>query len=244
MLKKTKNDKTSVSAIVVAAGSGKRMNMKENKIFADVDGRPVIFYSLFALSKSDFIDEIIIVTKEEYILLVSDIVRVYDIKKVSKIIPGGKTRTESVKNGLIQAKGDFVAVHDGARPCVKTSDIDKTIKVAKKTFAAALGTKVFDTLKKTDENGKICNTVDRNNIWQVQTPQVFRKDLLVYAYENGDTNNATDDCMLLESLNTPVYMVEGHRDNLKITVFDDLKLAEKNLAEEEENENWKRIWCA
>lgn len=241
MFEKIKGDKSTVSAIVVAAGSGTRMNINKNKIFAEINGRPVIYYSLFALSNSELIDEIIIVTKEEYILLVSDIVKIYDIKKVSKIIPGGKTRTESVKNGLLSAGCDFVAIHDGARPCVKTSDIDKTVKAAKTKLSAALGTRVVDTLKRTDENGKICNTVDRNNLWQVQTPQVFKKELLIYAYENGDTDNATDDCMLLESVNTPVYMVEGHRDNIKITVSGDLECAEKILAEEEENENWKRI---
>lgn len=241
MLKKSNEGKAVVSAVVVAAGSGTRMNMKENKIFADVNGRPVVYYSLFALSKSEFIDEIIIVTKEEYILLMSDIVKAYDIKKVTKIIPGGKTRTESVKNGISEAAGDFVAVHDGARPCVKTDDIDKTVNTAKKFFAAALGVKAVDTLKKTDKDGKIVSTVDRENIWQVQTPQVFKKDILLYAYENGDTGNKTDDCMLLEDLNIPVYMTEGHRDNIKITVSDDLELAGKILSEEEENENWKRI---
>ncbi len=223
------NVKSKVSAIVAAAGDGLRMNIQKSKQVVEICGKPVIAHSLLALQSSDYIGEIIIVTRECDILLISDIVKAFDVSKVTHIVKGGKTRTESVKNGLDIAKYDYVAIHDGARPCVRPEHIDKTIEDAIKTGAAALGCPVIDTLKRVDEQNIITQTVDRSALWQIQTPQVFKKDLILKAYENQDTTGATDDCMLVESAGAKVTMTEGERSNIKITYPSDIALAEAIL---------------
>ena len=218
-------NKQSVSAIVVAAGSGTRMKIPTRK-------QLVIAHTLKAFEKTDVIDEIIIVTKEEDILLMWDIVKEFGISKVTEIVKGGKTRTDSVKTGLIASKGNYVAIHDGVRPCIKPIHIENTVKKAMETGAAALGCPVTDTLKKVDDNSVITDTVSREYLWAIQTPQVFKKDLLIKAYDEGITSGATDDCMLLESIGVKVSMVEGDRSNIKVTVQDDIDLVSSLLAKE------------
>ncbi len=193
---------------------------------------PVIAHTLKAFENTDIIDEIVIVTKEEDILIMWDIAKEFGFSKVTQIIKGGATRTDSVKNGLLTAKGEFVAVHDGVRPCITPRLIEDVVKTAIKTGAAALGCAVTDTLKKVDENGYITNTIDRDSLWAIQTPQVFKKDLLLRAYKEGNTDGATDDCMLLESIGIRVAMVEGNRSNIKVTVGEDIELASSILAKE------------
>ena len=231
MLNFSKKSKT-VSAIIVAAGSGTRMKIPTRKQLVEINDMPVIAHTLTAFENADIIDEIIIVTKEEDILIMWDIAREFKISKVTEIVKGGATRTESVKNGLNASKGEIVAIHDGVRPCIKSDYIEKTVKKAIETGAAALGCPVTDTLKKVDENGIIRDTVSRENLWAIQTPQVFEKKLLVRAYDEGNTENATDDCMLLESIGVKVCMVEGDRSNIKVTVQDDIDLVSSILLKE------------
>lgn len=223
-----------VSAIIVAAGSGTRMKIPTRKQFVEINDMPVIAHTLTAFENTDIIDEIIIVTKEEDILIMWDIAREFKISKVTEIVKGGATRTESVRNGLNASKGEVVAIHDGVRPCIKSEYIEKTVKKAMETGAAALGYPVTDTLKNVHDNGIIKDTVSRENLWAIQTPQVFEKELLVKAYDQGNTENATDDCMLLESIGVQVYMVEGDRSNIKVTVQNDIELVSAILAKENE----------
>lgn len=221
-----------VSAIIVAAGNGTRMKIPKRKQLVEINDMPVIAHTLTAFENTDIIDEIIIVTKEEDILIMWDIAREFKISKVTEIVKGGATRTDSVKNGLETAKGNIVAIHDGVRPCIKPEHITKTVKKAMETGAAALGCPVTDTLKKVDESGNITDTVSRKNMWTIQTPQVFEKELLMKAYNEGNTEGATDDCMLLESIGIKVAMVEGNRSNIKVTVQDDIDLVSAILAKE------------
>lgn len=221
----------SVTAIIAAAGNGTRMNIKNSKQLIEVEDMPVIAHTLCAFQQSGLVDEIVIVTRESDLLVMADIAKEFGITKVTHIIKGGETRTESVKNGIDCAKGDFVAIHDGARPCIKTEHIDLTVKKAFETKAAALGCPVADTLKRVDENGFIVETVDRNNMWQIQTPQVFEKDLIKKAYKEADTNGATDDCMLVEAIGVKVAMVQGDKSNIKVTLQDDVGLAAAILRE-------------
>lgn len=226
--------KQTVSAIIVAAGSGTRMKIPQKKQLVEINDMPVIAHTLRAFDNTDIIDEIIIVTKEEDILIMWDIVKAFEITKVTEIVKGGATRTDSVKNGLNVAKGEFVAIHDGVRPCVKPVHIENTVKKAMETGAAALGCPVTDTLKKVDEDGIITDTVNREGLWAIQTPQVFKKDLLIKAYDEGNTEGATDDCMLLESIGIKVSMVEGDRSNIKVTVQEDIDLVSSILTKENE----------
>ncbi len=218
-----------VSAVIVAAGSGTRMNIPKRKQLVEINDMPVIAHTLTAFENTDIIDEIIIVTKEEDILIMWDIAKAFEISKVTEIVAGGATRTDSVKNGLNSAKGEIVAIHDGVRPCIKPEHIEKTVKKAMETGAAALGCPVTDTLKKVDENGIITHTVNRQGLWAIQTPQVFEKELLLKAYNEGNTDNATDDCMLLESIGVKVAMVKGDRTNIKVTMQEDIDIVSSVL---------------
>lgn len=221
-----------VSAIIVAAGSGTRMKIQKRKQLIEIGDMPVVAHTLKAFENTDIIDEIVIVTKEEDILIMWDIAKEFEISKVTEIVKGGATRTDSVKNGLNCAKGEIVAIHDGVRPCIKPEHIEKTVKKAMETGAAALGCPVTDTLKKVDENGTITETVSREMLWAIQTPQVFEKELLLKAYNEGNTESATDDCMLLESIGVKVAMVEGDRTNIKVTMQEDIEIVASLLAKE------------
>jgi 2-C-methyl-D-erythritol 4-phosphate cytidylyltransferase len=215
-------------AIIVAAGSGVRMNMKKNKAFLDIAGIPTIAYSLIAMQKSRQIDEIIVVTKEENILLVSDIAKEFAIEKLKKVIPGGERRQDSVCNGLREAGGaSVIAIHDAARPCVQVESIDAVVKLANRRGAATLAVRVSDTLKRV-KDGVIVENVDRLDMWAMQTPQAFRYDVILRAHENAIEKNirATDDAFLVQQLGIPVYIENGSRDNIKITTFEDLDVAE------------------
>ena len=220
-----------ISAVIVAAGSGTRMKIPQRKQLVEINDMPVIAHTLKAFENTDIIDEIVIVTKQEDILVMMDIAKQFGISKVTEIVPGGATRTDSVKNGINAAKGDFVAIHDGVRPCIQPIHIAKTVEAAIQTGAAALGCPVTDTLKKVDENGIITQTVNREGMWAIQTPQVFDKELLLRAYADGDTQGATDDCMLVESIGVNVTMVEGVRTNIKVTMQEDIDLVSSILSQ-------------
>lgn len=226
-----------VSAIIVAAGNAKRMNKEVGKIFMEIEGYPLISYTLQAFEDSDCIDEVILVVKEDDIVLTMDVVAEFEYTKVKRIIKGGKERSDSVLNGIneMNSKTEIVAVHDGARPFVMPEDIDNVVTEAIKNKAAALGVKVKDTIKIVDENMFVVETPERENLWAVSTPQVFSKDLLLKAYKIYKDKNpegrkkTTDDSMLVEELGYKIKMVEGNYDNIKITTPEDIYIAESIL---------------
>ncbi|MDP4153622.1 MAG: 2-C-methyl-D-erythritol 4-phosphate cytidylyltransferase [Bacillota bacterium] len=231
--KEEKVKKYTASAVIVAAGSGTRMQEASGdtrKQFMLIDGNPVIAYTIRAYEKAESIDEIVIVAREDEILLMSDVVKEYEFSKVTKIIKGGETRTESVQNGIyeVSASAKIVAIQDGARPFVKPEKINAAVEAANTYGAAALGVPVKDTLKKVKENGLIAETVDRNGLYAIQTPQVFNleKFKTALALSIKDNSSLTDDCQIFERIGLPVQVVEGDYDNIKITYPSDLPVAE------------------
>lgn len=212
------------SAVIVAAGMGKRMGAGFNKAYLTLGGRTIIENTVRVFQNTQSIDEIVVVTDDTE--KCRELLR--DFGKVSAIVRGGETRQESVKNGLLAAKGDFVAIHDGARALVLEADIEKVVSEAQIYGAAALGVKCTDTLKFADKGGFIEKTVDRAFVYRIQTPQVFRREEITELHKacGGDF---TDDCALFENAGKRVKITEGSYSNIKITTPEDLAVAEKIL---------------
>lgn len=213
-----------ISAVIVAAGSGTRMKAGKNKVFLELLGKTILEHTVSVFEKMAMIDEIVVVTNE-----IEEAGRILaDYSKVVAIVPGGSVRGESVQNGLMKASGDFVAIHDGARALILEEDIEKVLVEAQKNGAAALGVKCKDTLKMADESGFISKTLDREFLYNIQTPQVFKFAEIIRWYEDCD-EVFTDDCALAEKYGAKVKIVDGSYDNIKITTPDDMDLAERIL---------------
>ncbi len=227
-----------VSAIIVAGGKGERMGGELPKQFMEVLGKPVLSYTIHALSLCPEIAEIIIVTLGDYLVFCKDLAEEFGFQKVTKIICGGRERQDSVYNGLLELPetARYVVVHDGVRPLVRAETISACIAQAKQFGAAAAAVKAKDTVKTADSNQMITGTANRENLWFVQTPQVFEKKLLLEAHRRAieDQYTATDDCMLVERLGQPVKLVTGEYENIKITTPQDLFIMEGLLEGEEE----------
>ncbi len=214
----------SVSAIIVAAGSGTRMGAGKNKVFLELFGKTILEHTVSVFENCACISEIIVVTNE--LEEAKKVLSAY--KKVKNIVPGGNVRGESVKNGLYAASGDIACIHDGARALILPEDVEKVVLAAKEFGAAALGVKCKDTLKQADENGFISGTLDREYVYNIQTPQVFGMAAIKEMYEKCE-ESFTDDCALAEKYGQAVKIVDGSYDNIKITTPDDLELAAKIL---------------
>ena len=231
------------SAIIVAAGKGTRMKAVQNKQFMHLIDRPVLAYTLEAFEQCEWIDEIIVVTSEEGIVLCKEIIDISGFVKVTQLITGGKERQHSVYNGLkeINENAQLVAIHDGARPLVYPMHIQEVLEAALDRGGAALGVTLKDTIKLIDDQNNIIETVDRSKLRAVQTPQAFKVDIIRQAHEDAITNNiqVTDDCMLVEKMGITIKMVEGSYDNIKITTSEDMYLAKaiiENVEWEEEDD--------
>lgn len=216
-------NRVKTAAVIVAGGTGNRMNSDIPKQFIEVLGKPIIAYTINAISNCSDIDEIIIVTLPEYLVYCKDLIEDFGFNKVSKIVCGGSTRQESVFNGLkeLSEDTDIVAIHDGARPLINSETITKCINAACEFGCAAVGVKMKDTVKVVDSEGIIEYTADREKLWQVQTPQIFKKDIIVNLH-NESNALATDDCYLAEKAGYKVKMVEGEYENIKITSPQDI----------------------
>jgi len=220
---------STASAIIVAAGSSRRMGKNTNKQFLYIDDTPVLARTLQSFASAKAIDKIIIVTRQEDILTVNDLVREFDIKKVSDIVPGGETRSDSVMCGLECADNNaLVAVHDGARPFVTTELINKTVELAGKFGAAAPGVVPKDTVKVTNSDNIVEDTPERNTLRLIQTPQVFRCDELKLAYLRAKESGfeGTDDCSVMERMGAKIHISVGEYTNIKVTTPEDLPIAE------------------
>lgn len=219
------------TAIIVAAGSGTRFGSQTPKQFLEIVGKPLIFHTLDKFEDCSSIDEIILVLSENETENFQKLAQNYQITKLKKIVAGGKTRAESVFNGLQSVGKDcqIVAVHDGARPLVSTEEISQTIDKARETGAACLVAKVTDTIKEIVDD-KIIGTIDRTKLRRALTPQTFRLEILKKAFANADlTESATDECFLVEKLAFEIAIVEGSAKNIKITTREDFILAESLL---------------
>ncbi len=226
--------KAKCTAIVLAAGQGKRMGSTVQKQYLEILGKPVLFYSLYTFQNSEIIDEIILVVgdgQEEYCK--KEIVDKYQFNKVGKIVAGGSERYYSVWNGLkciTDAKNSYVFIHDGARPFVTEEILQRGYEEVCKCGACVVGMPVKDTIKIADECGYADNTPRRDLLWTIQTPQIFRTEDIKKAYHllmECDVINVTDDAMVMETmLQQKVKLVKGSYENIKITTPDDLKIAE------------------
>lgn len=221
------------SAIIVAAGEGKRFGGGLPKQFAEILGKPVLIHTIERFEKSPAIDEIVLVLAEGELRMFSDDLAGHDLRKVSSVVAGGATRAESVLNGLSAVRGEessIIAIHDGARPVVSQKDIAAVIAAANEYGAACLVAPVTDTVKQVTE-GVIKGTVDRRALRRALTPQCFRYEVICEAFESlGPGSDVTDDSSLAESAGFAVRAVEGDPSNIKITYEQDLKVAEIYLA--------------
>lgn len=219
------------TAIVLAAGSGKRMGTKVHKQYLLMGGKPVLYYSLRAFEDSKWIDEIILVCgagEEDYCR--KEIVEKYGISKARKIIPGGAERYNSVWNGLKETKEGYVYIHDGARPFVDEEIIERAYECVSEHHACVAGMPSKDTVKIADSGNIVTATPDRSSVWIVQTPQVFDTELIRKAYAllmEKDEISVTDDAMVAEQmLGASVRLFYGSYENIKITTPEDLEIAE------------------
>ena len=218
------------SAIIVAAGMSSRME-GINKQFLSLDGVPVLARTINAFEKVNGIKEIVLVVRDTELFIASDLVKDYGFKKVTAIIPGGNTRQQSVFNGLKNATCPLTLIHDGARPFISKSIIERILSELENNIAVAPGVTPKDTIKILDENGFIVNTPDRESLTCIQTPQGFVTEEILKAHQYAqDKNiNATDDCALMEQLNIPVKVIKGSYKNIKITTPEDIAVALKIL---------------
>ena len=220
------------TAIVLAAGQGKRMNSKVQKQFLELGGKPLLYYSLKCFQDSGMIRDIILVTGAESVpFCKEEIVEKYGLTKVTKVIPGGKERYDSVYEGLLACENsDFVLIHDGARPFITQEILERGMNGARETGACVIGMPSKDTVKVADEKGFVQETPERNLVWSVQTPQIFEYSLIRNAHEKircGNMEGITDDAMVVERASgAKISLAEGSYKNLKITTPEDLDIAE------------------
>lgn len=224
------------TAIVLAAGQGKRMNSRIQKQFLELGGYPVLYYSLRCFQESPLIQSIILVTGQESLAYCEkEIVQKYGFSKVSAVIPGGKERYDSVYAGLLACDScDYVWIHDGARPFINEEILQRGLGGVRKTGACVIGMPAKDTVKIADADGFVKETPNRNLVWTVQTPQIFSYPLIRKAHESirkKDMSSVTDDAMVVEQeTGIKVHLAEGSYQNIKITTPEDLLIAEAFLS--------------
>lgn len=221
-----------VQAIVPVAGSGSRFNAKQPKSLVYLAGRPLFIHCLQTMEDSDAIDSIILVIPKERAGDFRANVDLYNITKVKYFVEGGRTRCESVANGLkhVESDTDIVLVHDGVRPLIKKNILESAIAACEREDASVVAVPVKSTVKKVDgKKGYVLQTLQRDELWEAQTPQVFKKQVLIEAHQRNTDPNATDDALLVENMGRQVKVVQGDYSNLKVTTPEDLLVAEALL---------------
>jgi 2-C-methyl-D-erythritol 4-phosphate cytidylyltransferase len=217
------NQKT--AAIIVAAGRGERMGGVD-KVFASLAGKPVLAWVVAAFQQCDLIEQIVIVLSESSLEQGKRLIKEWGWTKVTDVCLGGERRQDSVLAGLSQLKGcQWVVIHDGARPLVNEELIKNGLEAAEESGAAVTAVPVTDTIKVAGDDYFVQGTPPRRNLWLVQTPQVFRFDIMARAYRKME-GEVTDDAALVERLGYRVKLYMGSYDNIKITTKNDLALAE------------------
>lgn len=218
-----------ISAIIPAAGFGRRMGGAVPKQFMLLAGRPILDYILTAFEDHGGVDSVILAVPEEEVETVRENCKMFTI--VKQVIAGGKQRQDSVYNGLksVDEGTDLVIVHDGVRPFLTVEMIQGVIEAAKEHSAAITAIPVSDTVKRATEERMVDRTIDRSDLWRVQTPQAFRYDLLLRAFNKAmaDSYYGTDESSLVEYIGRPVKIIMGSLLNIKITRPEDLVLGEK-----------------
>lgn len=214
-------------ALIPCAGQGTRMGAGIRKPYLEVCGRPLLTYTLDVFEKHPLIDGIVIVAEAEFVPYCrQEIVEKYGYTKVLAVTAGGAERQDSVLLGLkrLPEETAWVAVHDGARPLIAPATVSRALEAAFAQGSAVVGVPVKDTIKIVDEGLTVVQTPERRRLWQIQTPQVFPRKLLVQAYERACAEGwqGTDDASFVERLGEKVYLVEGDYTNIKITTPEDL----------------------
>lgn len=224
------------AAIVLAAGSGRRMNSTVQKQYMELDGKPLIYYALAAFEKSRIDQVVLVVQSGDEGYCQREIVEKYQFQKVCAIVAGGNERYISVHHGLRALKDcTYVLIHDGARPFVTEAIIERALRGAKEHDACVVGMPVKDTIKVIDSEEFAAETPRRDLLWAVQTPQAFRYELIREGYDkliDRQMQSVTDDAMVAEQiLNRKVKLIPGSYYNIKITTPEDFRIAEIFLKE-------------
>lgn len=231
------------TALIVAAGTGRRMGTATHKQFLELDGMPILGHTLRVFQESPLIDAIVVVTGEDEISFVQEeIVQKYGFSKVTEIVPGGAERYESVYQGLLRCENaDYVFIQDAVRPFVTEEILQRGWETVRNYGSAVCGMPSKDTVKITDPWGMVQETPPRDRVWIVQTPQIFLYSMIRSAYDHildpacgGEVSpfigkTITDDAMIMESTGAEVYMFEGDYRNIKITTPEDLMIAKALL---------------
>ncbi len=220
------------AVLIAASGSGKRMGANIPKQFLPLCGRTILAHTIEAFERSPDIDEIIIVTNADNVAYVKNEIAA-PFKKVKKVVQGGSERQYSVYNGLREISNgcDIVLIHDGVRPFVTSESIKNIIKETEIYGCCVLAVPVKDTIKICDKDGFIESTPDRAALWQAQTPQAFKYDIILRAHQTAEQDGflGTDDSMLTERLGYKTKVVLGSYENIKITTPEDMEIGEKTI---------------
>lgn len=219
------------TAVIVAAGMGRRMGADTTKQLIEIGGKPILWHTLLAFQKISQVDEVILVVRDEEMTFIKEeIIEAAGISKVSKVVAGGNERADSVANGVAAVTdSQIIMIHDGARPFIEETEINRLMDAMERWDAAVLGIPAKDTIKQVDDQGIIRNTLVRSELWQVQTPQCFKAEVLKKALKAKGQIASTiyDDAMLVEKgTGSLVKMVMGSDKNIKITTPFDLVIGE------------------
>ncbi|MCK4881837.1 MAG: 2-C-methyl-D-erythritol 4-phosphate cytidylyltransferase [Candidatus Omnitrophica bacterium] len=218
-----------IQAIIPTAGIGARLKTGLPKPLVELCGKPLCAHTLEAFERSPVIDSIVLVGHADQLFELGNIVKQYQLKKVTKIVAGGETRCESVSKGLavLDADADIVVVHDGARPLVSLETISDAVALCREAEAVVVAVPVKSTIKRVNQKDlSVEETLDREGLWEIQTPQVFKKDILIKAHAQKQEGVPTDDAMMVEQLGVRVKVFSGDYRNIKITTQEDLTVAE------------------
>lgn len=215
------------TAVILAAGKSERMGGGVDKAFLSLVNKPVVAWSLIAFERSSEIDRIVLVVRKDQLLASKAVVKMFGISKLHAIVPGGSRRQESVAAGLAACDIDTrnVVIHDAARPLVTSDLVSETVKMLKRYPAVTLARPVTDTVKRAEKAMIVSETVPREKLWAVQTPQAFQLRALREALKNLGKREVTDDCMAVELAGGQVKMIENLKPNFKITTVEDLQVA-------------------
>jgi 2-C-methyl-D-erythritol 4-phosphate cytidylyltransferase len=214
------------AAIIAAGGQGVRMNAGVPKQYIEVNSKPIIAYTLEAFENCESIDTIVLTAPKDFMELSAEIAGTYHINKLSRIVEGGATRQQSVYKAIVSLSDtDIVLVHDGARPLVSKADIDASVEGARAYGSCTIAVPVKYTMKLC-KDGFASETLPREALWQIQTPQGFQYSILKAAHERAKSEHfeATDDTTLVERLGHPTRIIPGSDSNIKITTKTDLQV--------------------
>ena len=231
------------AAVIVSAGKGHRLAGEKKKQFLLLAGKPILCHTLDKFENCPFIDSIqLVVGQEDMDYTLRAIVEDYGYRKVSQIVPGGKLRQESVKNGVdaLSQDVDIVVVHDGVRPFVTREMIEESIQAARRFKAAVVAVPVKETIKVVGPDRTVLKTLDRESLWKIQTPQTFQVEVIKEAFRRAAEDGfiGTDDASLVERIGINVYILPGSYNNIKITTPEDLILANLILQMGSSRENF------